>query len=399
MTISLRDVCKYYKGTKEQNAALDFLQNHTSEETLADFEALWRKRPEVVVPTTSTGKRPQDFGFKTGDTHIVVNGLANSAKAYSTSGKLLWEVECLPHGQNNNWKATNGDTPQGLYKIGAVYKDYENNSNPPYSPTLASYGWYSFDLVELENQEAGNGRAGIMIHGGGSALGWPGAWAPFQDLLATLGCVRFHNQDLRDKILPVTKTGTVYVTVRQEAEKTSGSNTEYVTKDDLAYIWNCDKSLIKDWEISELNQCLKKFNITTPSRIEHFLAQTAHESGGGRYVKEIASGEDYNGREDLGNTQPGDGPRFKGAGYIQLTGRANYQAFANYIKDPRVMEGVDYVSQHYPFSSAGFWWQSNGMNALCDQNPTVAQVTKRVNGGYNGLQDREDYYNRAKKVI
>jgi predicted chitinase len=399
MTISLRDVCKYYKNTKEQNAALDYLQSHTSEETLADFEALWRKRPEVVVPTTTTGKRPQDFGFKTGDTHIVVNGLANSAKAYSTSGKLLWEVKCLPHGQNNNWKATNGDTPQGLYKIGAVYKDYENNSNPPYSPTLASYGWYSFDLVELENQEAGNGRAGIMIHGGGSSLGWPGAWAPFQDLVSTLGCVRFHNQDLRDKILPITKAGTVYVTVRQEAEKTSGTTTEYVTKDDLAYIWNCDKGLIKDWEITELNQCLKKFNITTPARIEHFLAQTAHESGGGRYVKEIASGEEYNGREDLGNTQPGDGPKYRGAGYIQLTGRANYQEFANYMKDPRVMEGVDYVSQHYPFTSAGFWWQSNHMNELCDGNPTVAQVTKRVNGGLNGLEDRENYYLRSKKVI
>lgn len=399
MTISLRDVCKYYKGTKEQNAALDFLQNHTSEETLADFEALWRKRPEVVVPTTSAGKRPQDFGFKTGDTHIVINGLANSAKAYSTSGKLLWEVKCLPHGQNNNWKATNGDTPQGLYKIGAVYKDYENNSNPPYSPTLASYGWYSFDLVELENQEAGNGRAGIMIHGGGSALGWPGAWAPFQDLLATLGCVRFHNQDLRDKILPVTKAGTVYVTVRQEAEKPSGATTEYVTKDDLAYIWNCDKSLIKDWEITELNQCLKKFNITTPARIEHFLAQTAHESGGGRYVKEIASGEDYNGREDLGNTQPGDGPKYKGAGYLQTTGRANYQRLADYLNDPRVMEGVDYLSTHYPFTAAGFWWWSNHMNELCDGNPTVAQVTKRVNGGLNGLEDRENYYKRAVKVI
>ena len=398
MTISLRDVCKYYKGTKEQNAALDFLQSNTDFETLTEFEALWRKRPEIVVPTT-TDKRPQDFGFKVGDTHIVVNGLANSAKAYSFDGKLLWEVKCLPHGQNNNWKATNGDTPQGLYKIGAVYKDYENNPNPPYSPTLASYGWYSFDLVELENQEAGNGRAGIMIHGGGSSLGWPGAWAPFQDLVTTLGCVRFHNQDLRDKVLPVTKTGTVYVTVRQEAEKSSTSTTEYVTKEDLAFIWGCDKSLIKDWEISELNQCLKKFNITTPSRIEHFLAQTAHESGGGKYVKELASGADYEGREDLGNTQPGDGPKYKGAGYIQLTGRANYQAFANYIKDPRVMEGVDYVSQHYPFSSAGFWWMNNGMNQLCDSNPTVAQVTKRVNGGYTGLQDREDYYNRAKKVI
>ena len=107
MTISLRNVCKYYKGTKEQNAALDFLQSNTDFETLTEFEALWRKRPKVVVTPTS-GKRPQDFGFKAGDTHIVVNGLANSAKAYSFDGKLLWEVKCLPHGQNNNWKATNG---------------------------------------------------------------------------------------------------------------------------------------------------------------------------------------------------------------------------------------------------------------------------------------------------
>jgi putative chitinase len=82
-----------------------------------------------------------------------------------------------------------------------------------------------------------------------------------------------------------------------------------------------------------------------------------------------------------------------------MTGRANYQDFANYIHDPRVMEGVDYVAGHYPFSSAGFWWMNNGMNELCDTNPTVAQVTRRVNGGYNGLSDREMYYDRTLKVI
>lgn len=226
MAIKLLDVAKYYKGTKEQNAALDFLQSNTNFETLTEFEALWRKKPEVIA------------------------------------------------------------------------------------------------------------------------------------------------------------------------------SIQYVSKEDLAFIWGCKESLIKDSEISELNQCLKKFEITTSARIEHFLAQTAHESGGGRYMKELASGVDYEGREDLGNTQPGDGPKYKGVGYIQLTGRANYQAFANYIKDPRVVEeGVEYVSQHYPFSSAGFWWRSNGMNQLCDQNPTVAQVTRRVNGGLNGLQDREDYYAKAMKVI
>jgi predicted chitinase len=139
--------------------------------------------------------------------------------------------------------------------------------------------------------------------------------------------------------------------------------------------------------------------ITSVPRIRHFLSQTAHESGGGRYKKELASGWDYEGRSDLGNTRAGDGPRFKGAGYIQLTGRANYQDFANFIKDPAVMQGVDYVAEHYPFSSAGFWWQNNRMNELCDTNPSVRDVTLRVNGGTNGLEDREMYCQRSLKAI
>jgi hypothetical protein len=163
----------------------------------------------------SPKKKPQDFGFKAGDAHIVVNGQSNTAKAFSFEGKLLWEVPCLPHGQFANWKVNQGDTPPGLYKVGTVYADYELNHNPPYDRTLMAYGWYSFDLVELENQEAGNGRAGIMIHGGGSGDGWPGAWAEKQPLLTTYGCVRFHNVDLRDKLRPLAKKGTVFVSVFQ----------------------------------------------------------------------------------------------------------------------------------------------------------------------------------------
>jgi predicted chitinase len=63
------------------------------------------------------------------------------------------------------------------------------------------------------------------------------------------------------------------------------------------------------------------------------------------------------------------------------------------------MQGVSYVAEHYPFTSGGFWWYSNNMNALCDRNPTVAQVTLRVNGGYNGLSDREYYYNRITGIL
>ena len=172
-----------------------------------------------------------------------------------------------------------------------------------------------------------------------------------------------------------------------------------ITKEKLATIWICSPSLINDQEVVELNACLHQFGITTKARLRHFLSQTAHESGGGRYKKELASGWDYEGREDLGNKQPGDGPRFKGAGYIQLTGRANYQAFANFIHDPLVMQGADYVAEKYPFTSAGFWWTNNKMNEFCDSEPDVLSVTKIVNGGTNGLEDREMYYRRCLKAI
>lgn len=168
----------------------------------------------MIKPT----RKPQDFGFKQGDTHIIVNDISETAKAYDFSGKLLWELPALARGQGSDFefKLNSTDTPPGLYKIGAIYKDYESNPNPPYNRTLMAFGWYSFDLIELERQEAKYGRAGIMIHGGGSACGWPGAWKPMQPLHSTHGCVRMHNQHLRDKVLPLTKTGTVYVSVYQE---------------------------------------------------------------------------------------------------------------------------------------------------------------------------------------
>lgn len=173
-------------------------------------------------------------------------------------------------------------------------------------------------------------------------------------------------------------------------------NLYLVSKEQLEKIWNRS---VNDIQIKELNECLIKFEINNRSRICHFIAQISHESGAGRYTEEIASGDAYEWREDLGNNQRGDGRRFKGAGYIQLTGRANYQQFANYMKDPRIMEGVGYVAMRYPFTSAGFWWYRNGMNSLCDKNPTVEQVTRRVNGGYNGLADRKMYYDRCLKYL
>jgi len=187
---------------------------------------------------------------------------------------------------------------------------------------------------------------------------------------------------------------------RKGPKKTEPSTGEvYVTKAQLATIWGCSAELIHDYEIDEMNSCLEKYDITTVPRIRHFLSQTAHESGGGRYKKEIASGEAYNGRDDLGNTSPGDGPKYKGAGYIQLTGKYNYSRLAEYLDDPRVMEGVEYVAENLPFTSAGYWWEDNKMNELIDSGADVLAVTKRVNGGTAGLADRQHYYDICLRTL
>lgn len=178
----------------------------------------------------------------------------------------------------------------------------------------------------------------------------------------------------------------------------SAPATSLITADQCKAIFG---RAITDKQLSDFNDCLDRFDIDTPARIRHFIAQIAHESGGLKWLKELASGKAYEGRRDLGNTLPGDGPRFKGAGVIQLTGRFNYEQFAKSINDMRVMEGCDYVASNYPFTSAGFWWNNNHMNSLVDSGATCRQVSKRVNGRdpANGLKEREDYFAVAVKVI
>ena len=164
-------------------------------------------------------KSPRDFGFKAGDFHIIINDGTETAKAYDILGRLLWEVPALARGQygDKQYQLPLSDTPPGLYKIGAVYRDYLEKPNPSFDRTLMAYGWFSFDLVELEQQEIRYGRAGIMIHGGGSACGWPGAWAPYQPLYPTHGCVRMRNADLARVEALYKPFNTVYVSVFQEA--------------------------------------------------------------------------------------------------------------------------------------------------------------------------------------
>lgn len=157
---------------------------------------------------------------------------------------------------------------------------------------------------------------------------------------------------------------------------------------------NIDEKLLND-----LNHTLEKYEINTPARKSHFLSQCAHESNRGLWTKELASGERYEFRSDLGNTELGDGPRYKGGGFIQLTGRYNYQQFSDAMGDPRIMEGVDYVSENYPWSSAGYWWSRNNMNILVDSGATVEDITRRVNNGLNGIEDRRRYYQITSEIF
>jgi putative chitinase len=141
--------------------------------------------------------------------------------------------------------------------------------------------------------------------------------------------------------------------------------------------------------------------INTPLRIAHFLAQVGHESGDLIYSEEIADGSAYEGRADLGNTQPGDGPRFKGRGLIQLTGRANYTAFGK-------ARGRDFVTpQNYltiatdanlAVDVSCWFWTVHGLNAKADAD-NLNGITTTINGGLNGLADRAAHLQRAKCLL
>jgi putative chitinase len=147
-----------------------------------------------------------------------------------------------------------------------------------------------------------------------------------------------------------------------------------------------------------LSKVMDEFDITTPLRMAAFIAQIAHESGSFRYVKELASGEAYEGRADLGNTEEGDGVRYKGRGLIQITGRANYQSCGDdlgidIVSSPELLEGPVLACR-----SAGWFWGKKNLNDLADK-PDFLRITKRINGGTNGYQDRLKFYIKAMAVL
>jgi predicted chitinase/peptidoglycan hydrolase-like protein with peptidoglycan-binding domain len=141
--------------------------------------------------------------------------------------------------------------------------------------------------------------------------------------------------------------------------------------------------------------------IDTPLRQAHFLAQIGHESGELRFRAEIASGEAYEGRRDLGNTQPGDGRRFKGRGLIQLTGRANYREYGRAIgREAELLADPELLATDPDLCAdvAGWFWAKRNLNTLADADDLTG-ITRRINGGLNGLDDRRRLLKRAKALL
>lgn len=140
-----------------------------------------------------------------------------------------------------------------------------------------------------------------------------------------------------------------------------------------------------------LHQTAVKYQINTPLRLAHWLAQVSHESGGFKYTRELGSGDAYEGNKGLGNTKHGDGKRFLGRGLIQTTGRYNYSRYAkfcgvNLLESPELLEDLPLC-----VDSAGWFWRhgaTTDCNKLADKDD-IKGVTRVINGGYRGLSDRK----------
>ena len=151
-----------------------------------------------------------------------------------------------------------------------------------------------------------------------------------------------------------------------------------------------------------LNTAMNRYGIVGIPRVAAFIAQVAHESGQFRWLREIwgptAQQAGYEGRADLGNTVKGDGSKYRGRGLIQITGRANYSTCGealglDLVNQPTLLE----QPQHAAMSAAWFW-STKGLNTLADRGEFV-KITRRINGGLNGLEDRIQLWDKAKKVL
>ena len=184
-----------------------------------------------------------------------------------------------------------------------------------------------------------------------------------------------------------------------------------ITKEQMGQIMRCSADSLPDSLMDDFARCVSNCQMDELEMV-YFLGQCGHESAGLRYPMEIHDGSNYEMRSDLGNVNPGDGVKFAGQGWIQVTGRANTQGFSDYMdsigqSDPNIMAiGKTWNAERYPWSISGNWWRNAGMKAMCAArkectNYQIDEIGARVNGRMrpNGADDRIAYTDRAYKTI
>jgi putative chitinase len=191
---------------------------------------------------------------------------------------------------------------------------------------------------------------------------------------------------------------------------------------------SCLKSLIPADVFNALPNVIHEFEINTPNRLAHFLSQVSHESGGFKHTAEnmnynavgllavfpshfdSTQAKDYANKPEHianrvyanrmgnGDEASGDGWQYRGRGFMQITGREQYTQMAEAI-DGAILEKPECVSDKYALASAGWWWLAKGCNILADARPTVKAMTRKINGGLNGLADRQELFTVFKDAL
>lgn len=159
-------------------------------------------------------------------------------------------------------------------------------------------------------------------------------------------------------------------------------------------------------QLEDLCDCIVFFNLLAEERLLTFLALCGAESDGLIWIEDVISGEEYEGRVDLGNRRNGDGRKYKRAGVLSFIGRLNYQGLSNIVQDKCVLsKGCSYVAKFYPFTSAGFLWHSNNINLACDEGATIGEIASMLNQDFTPnanefmLEKLEKWYAKAKNIL
>lgn len=174
-----------------------------------------------------------------------------------------------------------------------------------------------------------------------------------------------------------------------------------MTPQDLVACTGARIDRAREW-LPHIEAAMVEFDIGTPLRKAAFLAQIGHESGALHWTVEIwgpsIAQSHYENRDDLGNKLPGDGFRFRGRGLIQTTGRSNYHSTGRALGVDLIANPERLAEPELAARSAGYFWKTHGCNEFADREQFVL-LTRRINGGVNGLDDRKRLYEAAKAVL